>query len=76
MSSPRPEDHALSRAAIVFAIAALFALIWPVYSWFGGIFPLILGLPVSMFYIAAVISVVFSVMLALFLWEDRNGRLG
>jgi hypothetical protein len=50
--------------------------LWPVYSWFSGIYPMILGMPMSLFYLVIVIATVFCVMLGLFLWEDRNDRLG
>lgn len=72
----RPEVSKPARYAVAFCLAAFIAVLWPVYSWFGGIYPMILGMPMSLFYLAVVIAVVFSVMLALFLWEDRNNRLG
>jgi hypothetical protein len=37
---------------------------------------MVLGMPMSLFYLVIVIAAVFSVMLGLFLWEDRNDRLG
>lgn len=61
---------------MVFSVAALAALVWPIYPLAGGIYPMIWGIPLSMFYLVAVIAVVFSVMLALYVWEDRNDRLG
>ena len=76
MSAPRPEDSAPARAAIVFVVIALLALIWPIYPLFGSIAPRVLGLPFSMFYLAIMVGVVFVVMFALFVWEDRNDRLG
>ena len=57
-------------------MAAFVAVVWPVYSWFSDIYPMVLGMPMSLFYLVIVIATVFSVMLGLFLWEDRNDRLG
>jgi len=61
---------------MLFSVAALAALIWPLYSIFGTIEPFVLGIPFSLFYLVILIGAVFSVMLALFVWEDRNDRLG
>lgn len=72
----RPEVSQPARFVAVFCLAALLALVWPIYSWFGGIEPVVLGIPFSLFYLVLVIAAVFVVMLGLFLWEDRNDRLG
>ena len=71
---PKTLDPRAGRWA--FSLAALSALIWPVYSFFGTIEPFVLGIPFSLFYLVILIGVVFSVMLALFVWEGRNDRLG
>ncbi len=76
MSSQRPEVSRPGRYAMVFSVFALLALIWPIYSLFSGIRPMILGMPLSLFYIVVVIVTVFLVMLTLFLWEGKNDRLG
>lgn len=76
MSSERPEVSRPGRYAMVFSVLALLSLIWPIYSWFGRIQPMILGLPLSLFYIVTVIVTVFLVMLTLFLWEGKNNHLG
>ncbi len=76
MSSERPAVSRPGRYAMAFSVFALLALIWPIYSLFGGIRPMILGMPLSLFYIVTVIVVVFLVMLTLFLWESKNDRLG
>ena len=72
----RPEDSTPARFVAIFCIAAFLSVLWPVYSWFADIEPVVLGIPFSLFYLVLVIAVTFFVMLALFLWEDRNGRLG
>ena len=72
----RPEDSKPARWVAAFCVAAFASVLWPVYSWFSGIEPIILGIPFSLFYLVLVIATVFSVMLGLFLWEDRNDRLG
>jgi len=61
---------------MVFSVLALLVMIWPIYPLVSRIYPLVLGLPFSLFYLVAVILTVFSVMLGLFLWEGKNGRLG
>lgn len=72
----RPEVSTPGRFVAAFCLAAFLAVIWPVYSWFGGIEPVVLGVPFSLFYLVLVIAAVFVVMLGLFVWEDRNDRLG
>ena len=36
-------------------------MIWPIYPLFSRIYPMVLGMPFSLFYIVAVIVTVFSV---------------
>lgn len=62
-------------ALTVFFFLVLLALTWPVYTLFSGIRPLVLGMPFSLFYIVVVLVVSFLVLLGLYLWEDRRGRL-
>ena len=76
MSSQRPEVSRPGRYAMVFSVFALLALIWPIYSLFSGIRPMILGMPLSLFYIVVVIVTVFLVMHTLYLGEGKNDRLG
>jgi hypothetical protein len=45
---------------------------WPIYPLFSDIRPILFGMPLSLFYLVLVIAAVFSVMLALFLWEGRD----
>ena len=72
----RPEESKPSKIVAAFCLAAFASVVWPVYSWFGSIEPVVLGVPFSLFYLVLVITTVFLVMLGLFLWEDRNDRLG
>jgi hypothetical protein len=55
---------------------AFFATMWPVYPWFSSIEPRVLGMPFSLTYLIIILVVVFSMMLGLFLWEDKNDELG
>ncbi len=56
----------------VFYLFAFFAMVPPVYSLFNRARPLILGMPLSLFYLAAFIMSSFAVLLGLFLWEGRQ----
>jgi hypothetical protein len=49
------------------------ALVWPVYSWFSGIRPRILGLPLSLAFLVGLTLFSFAVGLVLYVWEDRQG---
>jgi hypothetical protein len=58
--------------AALFFLLAFLALIWPVYPIFGDARPLILGLPLSLFYVAFWLVASFLVLLALYLFEERS----
>ncbi len=45
---------------------ALLALIWPVYTLFAGVFPLVLGLPLSLAWVVFWLLVVFASLIWLF----------
>jgi len=60
--------------ALVF-VATFFATMWPVYPWFSRIQPRVLGIPFSLVYLVILVAVCFFAMLALYLWEDRTGKL-
>lgn len=51
---------------VVILIAAALALIWPVYPMFAGIFPLILGLPLSLAWIVLWLAVVMTALVWLY----------
>ena len=55
-------------AAYLLVVAAL---IWPVYPFFAGIRPLILGLPLSLAWIIMVLGVGLVTLLALYLTEEE-----
>jgi hypothetical protein len=56
----------------LFYVFAFFAMVPPIYSSFNRIKPLVLGMPMALFYLAAVIMSSFLVLLTLFLWESRQ----
>lgn len=63
------------RRRIVFSVLLLVlssALIWPVYPYFGGIRPLIFGLPLSLAYIVIVMGLMFAAQIWLYLGEEER----
>lgn len=62
-------------AVTVVFVAAFFATMWPIYPLFSRIRPFVLGVPLSLFYLIVLVALCFSVMLALYLWEERRGKL-
>lgn len=78
-SPPGSSPRGLSRPArrvLPFCVLAFLATMWPIYPLFSSIEPRVLGMPFSLVYLVIILVVVFVVMVGLFLWEDRNGRLG
>ena len=67
-----PKERRLYRALFVYYTLVAAALVWPVYPLFSGARPSILGLPLSLFYPAAILVASFSVLLSVFLWEGRR----
>ncbi len=57
-----------------FYVLAVMALIWPVYAWFGGIRPFILGLPLSFAWIVGWLIAMFFAMIGLYLGDNRRER--
>lgn len=47
---------------VVVLMTAALALVWPVYPLFSGIFPLILGLPLSLTWVILWLTVVFAAL--------------
>ncbi|MFQ5692830.1 MAG: hypothetical protein ACE5IM_07280 [Nitrospinota bacterium] len=70
-----PRERIIYGAATVYFFFVFLALVWPVYPLFSHIFPTVLGLPFSLAYIVFFIVLSFFVLLALYLWESRTGRL-
>ena len=59
-------------AVFAFYIFAFAAMVWPLYGLFNHARPLVLGMPLSLFYLAALVTASFVVQLALFRWEGRR----
>jgi hypothetical protein len=63
------------KVVAILSVVAFLATVWPIYPVFDRIEPMVLGMPFSLFYLVAIIFAVFAMMLGLYLWEDRTGRL-
>ena len=59
-------------AVFAFYVLLFFAMVPPLYDLFNRARPLVLGMPLSLFYLAVIISSSFLVLLALFLWESSE----
>ena len=70
-----PTERKVYKSATAFFIAVFLAMIWPIYPFFSRIEPRVLGLPLALFYLIAMLLLCFSVLLSLYLWEDRKGKL-
>jgi hypothetical protein len=64
---------AVPRAVLVYFVLVFAAMIWPVYPFFAGIDPRVLGLPFSLFYQVLLLVLSFAVLLALYRWDRRRG---
>jgi hypothetical protein len=76
---PRPTPRRLRRARIAFALFAAVAgaaLVWPLYPLFGGIRPMILGLPLSLAWVVLWLALVFVALLVLYRVEHGGGDGG
>ena len=62
-------------ALLAYFLVVFAAMLWPIYPFFSGALPLIAGLPLSLFYLTALLLLSFGVLLALYSWEARRGRL-
>ena len=51
---------------VVIVIVAALALIWPIYPLFSGIYPLILGLPLSLAWVVLWLAVVLAALFWLY----------
>ena len=58
-------------ALIGFALITI-GLVWPVATLSGRVEPFVLGMPFSLFYVAALLVASFLILLALYLWEGRR----
>jgi len=60
---------------VVFVVCFL-ATMWPMYTPFSRVRPLILGVPLSLAYLIGLVAVSFFTLLGLYAWERRRGKLG
>lgn len=77
---PRVFDSRLTRAerrvygaVLAWFVVATASMLWPLYVPLARVRPLVLGLPLSLAWLVAVLVASFLVALALFYWEDRRG---
>jgi hypothetical protein len=61
-------------AVLVFYLFAFAAMVWPVMTLFNRARPLVLGMPLSLFFVAVMVVASFLVQFALFRWEQRQGE--
>jgi len=71
-SSARHRRRRVAFLAVYLVLVA--ALVWPVYPYFSGVLPLILGLPLSLAWVVIVLVAGFGALLALYLSEDDDAR--
>lgn len=68
---PPAERRVYGTVAAFYAL--LFALlIWPIYPRFADARPFVLGMPLSLVYVIALVILSFLVLMGLFLWEGRR----
>lgn len=60
---------------VIYFVIVFVAMLWPIYPLFASALPLVAGLPLSLFYLAALLVISFGVLLALYRWEARRGLL-
>ena len=56
----------------VFYLFAFFAMVPPILDLFNEPRPLVLGIPLALFYIAGVVTLSFLVLLCVYVWEGRR----
>jgi len=67
-TSPAKKRRRLIFVAVYLAIVAM--VVWPVYPVFSGVFPLILGLPLSLAWVVLALALCFAALAALYLTEE------
>ena len=70
-----PGQRRVYGSLVAYFLVVFAAMLWPIYPWFSAARPLIAGLPLSLFYLTALLLLSFGVLLALYAWEARAGRL-
>jgi hypothetical protein len=71
MSAKRVFVH---KAVAAFFVLILAAMLWPIYPFFSRIHPMVLGMPLSLFYLILLITISFLVLLGLYLWESPESE--
>lgn len=69
---PGKKRRRLAFVAVYLAVTAM--LVWPVYPVFSSVFPLILGLPLSLAWVILALAIGFAALLALYLTEDGEAE--
>ena len=70
-----PRARRVYAVLLVYFLVVSASLLWPIYTLFASARPLILGLPLSLFFLTVVLLASFGVLLGLYRWEDRSGAL-
>lgn len=65
-------ERRVYRAATAWYVFAAALMLWPLYPPFARVRPLVLGMPFALFWLALVLTVSFSVGVALYRWESRR----
>ncbi len=70
-----PGARRIYQLVVIYFLVVSAALLWPIYPLFSRARPIVFGLPLSLFYLAALLIASFGVLVALYLWEVRRGRV-
>ncbi len=62
----------IKAAAILFFIVLFAAMMWPIHPLFSRIYPMVMGVPFSLFYLIILIAFSFLALLSLYLWEKSQ----
>jgi hypothetical protein len=71
-TEPDPDFTPVHRALLFFFLLLFVGTLWPIYTFFSRIYPMILGLPFSLFYQVVLVALAFSALLGVYLWEGRR----
>ena len=63
------------KAVLFYFVLVFLASMWPIYPLFSKISPMVVGLPFSLFYLVFLLVLSFCVLLGLYLWESRHGKI-
>ena len=67
-----PTERRVYGAVAAFYLLLFLLLVWPIYPRFAGARPFVLGMPLSLVYVVALVVLSFLGLLGLFLWEGRR----